>query len=102
MVFFSHLPLLQRLGLEFLGTMLLSFVVVATGQYLAIGVALAAAVWAAGAMSGGAFNPAMTFVLYLGNQLSVGDVALYIVVEVLGAVAGLWLARTLKNNNNKS
>jgi glycerol uptake facilitator-like aquaporin len=98
MVFFSQLPLLQRLGVELLGTMLLSFVVVATGQYLAIGVALAAAVWAGGAMSGGAFNPAITVVLYLGSQLSSGDVAFYIVAQVLGAVAGLWLARTLVNN----
>jgi glycerol uptake facilitator-like aquaporin len=97
MVFFSQLPLLQRLGVELLGTMLLSFVVVATGQYLAIGVALAAAVWAGGAISGGAFNPAITVVLYLGSQLSAGDVALYIVAQVLGAVAGLWLARTLVN-----
>ena len=95
MAFFTR-PLWQRLGVELLGTLLLAFVVVATGQYLAIGAALAAAVWAGGAFSGGAFNPAVTFVLYLGSQLSAGDVALYTVAQVVGAAAGFWLAKRMR------
>ena len=94
----SKTPLWQRLGVEVLGTMLLAFVVVATGQFLAIGAALAAAVWAGGALSGGAFNPAITFVLYLGRQLSVGDAALYTAAQVVGAGAGFGLARLLTAN----
>ena len=78
-----------------MGTLLLAFVAMATGHYFAIGLALAVAVWAGGALSGGAFNPAITVVLYLGNQLPVGDVVLYTVAQVVGAAAGFWLARAL-------
>jgi len=47
---------------EFLGTLFLVFVILATGNYLAIGAALAVAVLLGGAISGGAFNPAVAIV----------------------------------------
>ncbi len=76
---------------EFLGTMFLVFVIFATGNYLAIGAALAAGVFLGGAISGGAFNPAVAFALYASKKISSSDLVPYIIVEVLGALAGFYL-----------
>ena len=73
--------------IEFLGTMLLMFIILATGNYLAIGAALALAVFLGGAISGGAFNPAVTISLYAAGKLSKNDIIPYIIVEILGGLA---------------
>jgi aquaporin Z len=73
---------------EFLGTMFLVFIIFSTGNYLAIGAALAIGVFLGGAISGGAFNPAVAFALYNSGKLSKSDLLPYIVVEILGALAG--------------
>jgi glycerol uptake facilitator-like aquaporin len=48
---------MQKYIVEFLGTMFLMFVIFTTGNWLAIGAALAIAVLLGGSISGGAFNP---------------------------------------------
>ena len=55
--------MLHKYIVEFLGTLFLVFVIFATGNYLAIGAALAVAVLLGGAISGGAFNPAVAIAL---------------------------------------
>lgn len=72
---------------EFLGTMFLMFVIFATGNYLAIGAALATAAFLGGSISGGAFNPAVAIALYAAGKLDKSDVLPYIIVETLGALA---------------
>jgi len=72
---------------EFLGTMFLVFVIFATGNWLAIGAALAIGVMLGGAISGGAFNPAVTISLYAAGKLSKADVMPYIIVQILGGLA---------------
>ena len=74
--------------IEFLGTMFLVFIIFATGNYLAIGAALAIGVFLGGSISGGAFNPAVAFSLYHSGKLAKGDLLPYIIVEILGALAG--------------
>ena len=78
---------------EFLGTLLLSFVIFATGNYIAIGATLALAVLLGGAISGGAFNPAITIALMYAKKLSTDDVIPYIVAQIAGAVVGLELVK---------
>jgi len=80
---------------EFLGTLLLSFVVFGTGNYLAIGAALAIAVLLGGAISGGAFNPAIAFGMMVAKKLSQKDFILYTIFEILGAATGFWLSKTI-------
>ena len=75
---------------EFLGTMFLVFVIFATGNWLAIGAALAIAVLLGGPISGGSFNPAVTISLYSAGKLSQSDVMPYIIVEILGGVAAFY------------
>ena len=78
---------------EFLGTALLSFVVFATGNYLAIGAALAIAALLGGPISGGAFNPAIAIALLAAGKLSRNDLIPYIVAQIIGALVGFYLVK---------
>ncbi len=80
---------------EFLGTMLLMFVIFATGNYMAIGLALAIAVLLGGPISGGAFNPAVAISLYSVGKLAKTDLIPYLIAEIAGALAGVTLAKVL-------
>lgn len=82
---------------EFLGTMFLVYVIFATGNYLAIGAALAIAVLLGGAISGGAYNPAVTLALYSAGKLSKSDILPYMIVQMLGALAGLTVYKKYVN-----
>jgi aquaporin Z len=75
---------------EFLGTMFLMYVIVATDNWVAIGSALAIALLLGGSVSGGSFNPAVTIALYSGGKIAKEDVLPYIIVEILGALAGFY------------
>ena len=72
---------------EFLGTMLLVYVILATGNWFAIGAALAIGVLLGGKISGGAYNPAVAISLYASGKLPQSDVLPYIFAEVLGGLA---------------
>jgi len=78
---------------EFLGTLFLVFVILATGNYLAIGAALAIAVLLGGAISGGAFNPAVAIVLLVSGKISSKDIIPYVVAEIAGALAAFQLVK---------
>lgn len=76
---------------EFLGTMFLVFVILSTGNWLAIGAALGVAVLLGGAISGGAFNPAVAISLYSVGKLAKPDLLPYIIVEILGGLSAFYL-----------
>jgi aquaporin Z len=76
---------------EFLGTMFLMYVILTTGNWIAIGSALAIAALLGGPISGGAFNPAVTISLYTAGKLQKADVLPYIIVEILGAISAYYL-----------
>ena len=80
---------------EFLGTFLLSVVVFSTSNYLAHGAALASAVLLGGAISGGIFNPAIATSMMVANKITQRDYILYMIVEVLGALAGFVLVKKI-------
>jgi aquaporin Z len=80
--------MLNKYLVEFLGTMFLVFIIFATGNYLAIGAALAIGVFLGGPISGGSFNPAVTLALYHSGKLMKADIIPYIIVEILGGLAG--------------
>lgn len=80
---------------EFLGTFLLSVVVFSTSNYLAHGAALAIAVMLGGAISGGIFNPAIATGMMVANRITRTDYILYIIVEILGALAGFVLVKKM-------
>jgi aquaporin Z len=82
---------------EFLGTMFLMFTIFATGNWLAIGAALAIGVLLGGAISGGAFNPAVAIALYASGKIAKSDVIPYVIVEILGALAAFYAYKNFVN-----
>jgi aquaporin Z len=80
---------------EFLGTLLLTYTVFASKNWLFIGLALAVAVFLGGKVSGGAFNPAVAFSFFYSGQLSANDFMFYTISEILGAWAGFEIFKRL-------
>ena len=92
----------KRMGAEFLGTFWLvlggcgSAVLAAAfpqlgigfhGVALAFGLTVLTMVYAVGHISGGHFNPAVSFGLFAGGRFAVKDLLPYIVAQVVGALA---------------
>jgi aquaporin Z len=82
---------------EFLGTLFLVYIIFATGNWFAIGGALAIGVLLGGKISGGAFNPAVAISLYSAGKLAKSDLLPYIIVEILGGLAGFFLYKKFVN-----
>ena len=82
---------------EFLGTMFLMFVIFATGNWAAIGGALAVAALLGGPISGGAFNPAVAISLFAAGKIPKSDLIPYIIVEILGALAAFYAYKKFVN-----
>jgi glycerol uptake facilitator-like aquaporin len=78
---------------EFLGTLFLTFVIFATGNPLAIGLALAMSMQLLDKISTGAFNPAVTIALMYAGKISQEDLAPYITAQIAGALVGFELFR---------
>jgi aquaporin Z len=81
---------------EFLGTALLVFVVLYTGNYLAIGATLAIAILIGGKISGGAFNPAVAIGMGMCGKIPKTAIAPYCLVEILGGLFALWLYKSIR------
>jgi len=82
---------------EFLGTMFLTHVFFTTGNWAAIGGALAIAYLLGGPISGGLYNPAVTIAFYAAGKLDKPDVMPYIIVEILGALAAFYAYQNYVN-----
>jgi len=108
------LPLSRRLFAEFLGTAGLLACVVGSGimgvnlaqgndaiALLANAAATAALLYVLivglGPISGAHFNPAVTLVMRLRRELTTGDAIAYVVVQLIGAFAGVLLAHAMFN-----
>ena len=88
---------MNKYFVEFLGTMFLMFVIFATGNWAAIGAALAIGVLLGGPVSGGAFNPAVAISLYAAGKLPKADVLPYIIVEILGGLSAFYVYKKYVN-----
>ena len=90
--------LLKKAIVEFVGTFALCFMgigaIVMTGGEnlvaiaLAHGLAIGLLIMAAGHISGGFFNPAVTLGMFVTRRLSAYDTVVYIIAQMLAAVAG--------------
>ncbi len=78
---------MRKYMIEFLGTLFLVFVILATGNYIAIGLALAIAVF----LGGGAYNPAVALALFSAGKLNKMDLMPYIIAQIAGGLAGAHL-----------
>lgn len=105
----SQVP--RRFLAEFLGTGLLVAAVVGSGimatrltsdvgvqlliNALSTVAGLGVLIWALGPISGAHFNPAVTGVALVRREIRLGEAGGYLVVQVLGAVAGATLANVM-------
>ena len=81
---------------EFLGTLFFLYVIIAIGQPLAIGAALACACYLGGPISGGNFNPAVSIMMVSAGKLPKKDLVPYILCQIAGGLAALELYKRVK------
>jgi len=102
----------QRAAAEFIGTAFLLATVIGSGimaerlaggnaalallcNTLATGAILPVIILIFGGVSGAHFNPAVSLGFALRGELSYGIAALYLVVQIIGAIAGAWTAHLM-------
>jgi glycerol uptake facilitator-like aquaporin len=88
--------MINKYVVEFLGTLFFLYVIVATGNALAIGAALAIAIMVGGNISGGHFNPAVSVMMYAAGKLSRSDLIPYLLVQVAGGLVALELHKRFR------
>jgi aquaporin Z len=88
--------MLNKYVVEFLGTLFFLYVIIATGNAIAIGAALAIAIMVGGSISGGHFNPATTIMMYAAGKLSRADLIPYLIVQIAGGLVALELYKRFK------
>lgn len=81
---------------EFLGTLFFLYVILATGNALAIGAALAIAILVGGPISGGNFNPAVSIMMVSAGKLPKAELIPYILAQVSGGLAALEIYKRVK------
>ena len=86
---------MNAIVVEFIGTFFFLYVILATGNFLAIGTALALAIYLGGPISGGNFNPAVTIMLIAAKRQSMKTAAPYIAAQVAGGLAALLLYKKI-------
>jgi aquaporin Z len=90
---------MRKYATEFIGTFFLVFTICnavlakADLAPLAIGVVLAAMIFAGGHISGAHYNPAVTVAVFLRGRLPVGDIAPYFGAQIAGGAAAAGITR---------
>ena len=88
--------MINKLLAEFLGTLFFLYVILATGDAVAIGLALMAVIFILGKYSGGHFNPAVSVMMAAAGKTSMKDLAPYIIAQIAGGLAALELYKRVK------
>jgi glycerol uptake facilitator-like aquaporin len=88
--------MLEAIVVEFLGTLVFLYVILATGHFAAIGAALALMIYLGGPISGGNYNPAVTVMLVLAKKQKMETLLPYIVAQVAGGIVALQLYNVMK------
>ena len=76
---------------EFIGSILFVYVILVTGNALAIGATLALVIMIAAPISGGHINPAVSVVMASAGKLPTTELLPYVVSQVLGGLVALQL-----------
>lgn len=87
---------MNKILVEFIGTLFFLYVIIATGNALAIGAALAVAIMIGGPISGGHFNPAVSIMMTVAGKLSTKDALPYIIAQIAGGLVALELSKRVK------
>jgi aquaporin Z len=82
--------------IEFLGTTFFVYIILATGNPLAIGAALALTILLTSAISGGYANPAVAIVMASAGKFPTADLVPYILAQVFGGLVALEIYKRFK------
>jgi aquaporin Z len=88
--------MLQKIFIEFVGAVFFIYVILATGNPLAIGAALALSILLASNISGGHFNPAVSITMAAAGKLSTAELVPYCIAQILGGLVALELYKRYK------
>ena len=87
--------------IEYIGTFIFLSVILISGHAIPIGLALMVVIYWGGKVSGGNFNPAVSLMMYINKKLSLNDLIIYIIVQLLGGITALiFYKETNKLTNN--
>jgi aquaporin Z len=81
---------------EFLGAIFFVYVILATGNPLAIGAALALVILITSSVSGGHINPAVTIAMASAGQIPTSDIIPYILAQCFGGLTALEIYKRYK------
>lgn len=87
---------MQKYLAEFLGTLFFVYVILATGNPLAIGAALALVILLTSRISGGHMNPAVSIVMASSGKIPTADLMPYIIAQILGGLVALEIFKKWK------
>ena len=88
--------MLNKYLVEFLGSIFFIYVVLATGNALAIGAALALIILLTKNISGGHINPAITITMAAAGQIANVEIIPYCIAQILGGLVALELYKRYK------
>ena len=71
-------------------------------NWLKIGLALSIVIVLFGSISGGNFNPAVSFMLFMNKQLTSVELLVYIIAQLLGGLLAYLYFINLVDNKNKN
>ena len=81
--------MMQKYLAEFLGTLFFVYVILATGNPLAMAAALALAIFMTASISGGHINPAVSIVMAAKGRISTNELIPYVVAQIFGGLVAL-------------
>lgn len=87
---------MQRYVVEFFGTTLFVYIILATGNALAIGATLALLILIMGGISGGHVNPAVSIVMAAAGKLPTSDLVPYCIAQILGGLVALEIYKRVR------
>lgn len=87
---------MQKYLAEFSGTLFFVYVILATGNPLAIGAALALVILLASPISGGHMNPAVSITMASLGKIDRAELIPYILAQVFGALVALEIYKKYK------
>jgi glycerol uptake facilitator-like aquaporin len=86
----------EKYIVEFLGSILLIYIVLATGNPLAVGATFALVMLLIQSISGGYVNPVVTITMASAGKLPVNEVLPYCLAQILGGLVALEIYKRYK------
>ena len=90
---------MQKYLAEFLGAAFFIYIILATGNPLAIGAAYALVILLTSNISGGHINPAVSITMAAAGKLPTGDLVPYILSQCFGGLVALEIYKRMNSMN---